>query len=213
MSWSGAFDMAGNVKEWIWNEARSGKHYILGGAWNEPTYTFYDADARSPFERSSNFGFRCAKYVLDGASTNAADPITTRIRDYRSEGPVSDQVFQVYKGLYSYDKSPLHAVVEPMQQTEDWSAEKITFDAAYGGERIIAFLLFLPTKASPPFQTVVHYTGVAPFYSRSSADLFSGYLDDFAFILKSGRAVMFPEFKGMFERWDDYTAHPKNSSF
>lgn len=133
MSWSGAFDMAGNVKEWISNEASSGKRYILGGAWNEPTYMFYNADARSPFERSANFGFRCAKYVLTGGKVKAADPVTAQVRDYSSEKPVSDQLFQVYKNLYSYDKTPLHAVVETLQETDHWKEEKITFDAAYGG--------------------------------------------------------------------------------
>jgi hypothetical protein len=37
-------------------------------------YMFNNADARSPFERSADFGFRCAKYVLTGAATKAADP-------------------------------------------------------------------------------------------------------------------------------------------
>jgi dienelactone hydrolase len=212
MSWSGAFDMAGNVKEWISNVARSDKRYILGGAWNEPIYTFYDSDARSPYERSDTFGFRCAKYVLEGASAKAADPVTLEVRDYRFEKPVSDQLFQVYKSLYSYDKMPLHAVVESLPQTADWKEEKITFDAAYGGERVIAYL-FLPKKASPPFQTVVHFTGAAALHDRSSANLSSGYLEDFDFIVKSGRAVIFPVFKGTFERWDDFNSHPRISSF
>ena len=51
MSWSGTYDMAGNVKEWCLNEAISGKRYILGGAWNEPDYMFNDVDARSPFPK------------------------------------------------------------------------------------------------------------------------------------------------------------------
>jgi eukaryotic-like serine/threonine-protein kinase len=213
MSWAGAFDMAGNVKEWTWNEASSDKRYILGGAWNEPTYMFYDADARSPFERSANFGFRCAKYVLTSESAKAADPITVQVRDYRSERPASDQLFQVYKSLFFYDKTPLHAVVEPIQQTDDWKQEKITFDAAYGRERIIAYL-FLPTRASPPFQTVVHFTGAAALYERSSANLLSGYLSDFDFIIKSGRVVMFPVYKGMFERWDDFKiGHRESGSY
>ena len=31
----GTHDMAGNVKEWVWNESSEGKRFILGGAWFE----------------------------------------------------------------------------------------------------------------------------------------------------------------------------------
>jgi len=199
MSWSGAFDMAGNVKEWISNEANPGQRFILGGAWNEPTFLFNNADARFPFERSANFGFRCAKYVATGATAKASDPVTLRARDYDREKPVSDQLFQVYKSLYSYDKTPLHAVVESTQLTEQWTLERIAYDAAYGNERITAYL-FLPRKASPPFQTVVFFPGANAIRTRSSEN--SPYLDNFDFILKSGRAVMFPLYKGTFERGD-----------
>ena len=160
--------MAGNVKEWCWNEADSGTRYILGGAWDEPVYLFNDADARSPFERSANFGFRCAKYALTGEAARAADPVTPQARDFNREKPVSDQLFQVYKSLYSYDKTPLHAVVESIQQTDDWKQEKVTFAAAYGNERMIAYL-FLPKKTSPPFQTVVYFPAAGAIRQRSSA--------------------------------------------
>jgi hypothetical protein len=140
MSWSGAYDMAGNVKEWCWNEANSGRRYIMGGAWDEPTYMFNNADARSPFERSANFGFRCAKYVSTGGAAKAADPVTLQARDFSREKLVSDALSRLYKSLYSYDKTPLHAVVESTEQTDGWKREKITFAAAYGNERIIAYL-------------------------------------------------------------------------
>jgi dienelactone hydrolase len=191
--------MAGNVKEWISNEAIPGTRFILGGAWNEPTYMFNNADARSPFERYSNVGFRCAKYISADGTSKAADPVTFLARDYGREKSVSEKVFQVYKSLYSYDKTPLHASVESTRQTNDWKLEKITYDAAYSNERITAYL-FLPKKASPPYQAVVFFPGANAVRTRSSEN--SPYLDNFDFILKSGRAVMFPLYKSTFERGD-----------
>ena len=37
----GAYDMAGNVKEWTLNATVDGRRYLLGGAWNEPGYLFF----------------------------------------------------------------------------------------------------------------------------------------------------------------------------
>jgi cephalosporin-C deacetylase-like acetyl esterase len=209
MSWSGAYDMAGNVKEWLWNEADSGKRYIMGGAWDEPSYFFNEPDARSPFERSANFGFRCAKYFSTGAEAKAADPITLQARDFRRERPVSQILFQAYKSQYSYDKTALHAVVESSDKTDEWTREKITFAAAYGNERVIAYL-FVPKKALPPFQTVLYFPAAGALRSRSSVDV--PQLDNFDFIIKSGRAVMFPVYKGTYERGDDYKGYHRATS-
>ena len=65
--------------------------------------------------------------------------------------------------------------------------------------------LFLPKKASPPFQAVVHFPGAAALYEHSSENL-QGFIEDFAFIIKSGRAVIFPAYKGTFDRWDNFLA-------
>ena len=200
MSWCGAYDMAGNVKEWCANQATSGRRYIMGGAWDDPTYMFNIPDARSPFERSSGLGFRCAEYASTGKEAEAAGaPITVQLRNYGSEKPISDQLFRAYKNQYSYDKTPLHAKVESVQQTEDWRQEKVSFDAAYAGERVTAYL-FLPKGASPPFQVVVYFPGAAAAHMRSSAEGFTICLPDFDFIIKSGRAVLFPVYKGTYER-------------
>jgi cephalosporin-C deacetylase-like acetyl esterase len=148
---------------------------------------------------------------LRGEQSKAEDPVPFQVRDYEVEKPVSDQVFRAYKSLYSYDKTPLHAVVEVLPETDDWKEEKITFDAAYGNERVIAYL-FLPKHASPPFQTIVHFNGAQAFYERSSDPLDPGFVADFDFLIKSGRALIFPVYKGTFERWDDFSSWPKASS-
>ena len=51
-----------------------------------------------------------------------------------------------------------------------WILEKIIFDAAYGGERVIAYL-FLPKNTAPPFQTVIYFPGAASMAQRSSKDI------------------------------------------
>jgi formylglycine-generating enzyme required for sulfatase activity/dienelactone hydrolase len=200
LSGFGTTDMAGNVKEWCLNEAQDGKRLILGGGFGEPNYMFNHTDTQSPWERQANFGFRCVR--LDSPPTAAAAAhLEVRIRDYRKEKPVADDVFKAYATLYAYDKGGLNAQVEPMVSMESSSLEKVTFDAAYGNERVTAYL-FLPKNASPPFQTVVYFPGVFAFMD-DKLDL-SSVEETRGFFLKSGRALIFPIYKGTYERRDGF---------
>jgi serine/threonine protein kinase/formylglycine-generating enzyme required for sulfatase activity/dienelactone hydrolase len=200
LSGFGTTDMAGNVKEWCLNEARDGKRLILGGGFGEPNYMFNHTDTQSPWERQANFGFRCVR--LDSPPTAAAAAhLEVRIRDYRKEKPVADDVFKAYAALYAYDKGELNAQVEPTVSMESSSLEKVTFDAAYGNERMTAYL-FLPKNASPPFQIVVYFPGVFAFMD-DKLDL-SGVEESRGFLLKSGRALVFPIYKGMYARRDGF---------
>lgn len=197
----GALDMAGNAKEWCWNLADSGKRFILGGAWDEPGYLFVDPDARSPWDRAANFGFRCAKYFPnDKLAADITGPWDIPTRDYSKETPVSDEVFRAYARLYAYDKIDLKAVTEAVDDaSEDWRREKITFTAAYGNERVIAYL-FLPKHSSPPFQTVIFFPGANALNERSSERDLSPRAFDF--LIANGRAVLHPVYKSTFERGD-----------
>src|ERR1035438_9141546 len=91
--------------------------------------------------------------------------------------------------------------MEETAMTEGWSRTKVTFDAAYGHERVTAYL-FLPKNASPPYQTVVYFPGGFAFLD-DKLDL-SGVEDARGFLLKSGRALIVPIYKGMYERRDGY---------
>ena len=83
--------------------------------------------------------------------------------------------------------------------------EKVSYAAAYGDERIPAYL-FLPKNAKPPYQVMVAFPGSAWFYERSSATTTD--FDRFTFIVRSGRAFLYPIYKSTFERArrlkDDY---------
>ncbi len=191
----GNYDMAGNVKEWVWNETGS-RRYILGGSWNDPVYLFSEPEAVSPFDRSATNGFRCARYTapLSTELTRSVDQIS---RDYSSEKPVSDDVFRVYKSFYSYDRGPLEAKTEAEDDTSPyWKKVKVSYRAAYGNERIPAFL-FLPRNASPPYQTVVYFPSSQAQIFTSSEELDTRWLD---FVIRSGRAALFPIYKETYER-------------
>jgi len=191
----GNYDMAGNAKEWCWN-ATGDKRYILGGAWSEPSYLFIDNDARSPFERAETFGFRCARY-LRPIPDNLKAPSNVKLRDYAIEKPASDEQFKFFQSLYAYDRTPLDQKVESVNETDhNWRLETITFNAAYEHERVTAYL-FVPPKAKPPFQTVVHFPGG---YALFVDKVDSTAVHPIRHFVQSGRAVLFPIYKGTFDR-------------
>ncbi len=202
----GAYDMAGNVREWCWNETSGGK-LMRGGAWNDNPYRFTELAGAPPFDRSSQNGFRCALYPDPEKIPESAFQMVKfgETTDFYKEKPVSEAIFQVYKEQFLYDKTDLNARLEVRNESsEDWIYERITFDAAYGNEHIIANL-FLPKNTPPPYQIVIYFPGSASVFQKSSEDLTSYY--EFpvflSFIVKNGRAVLYPVYKGTFERRDD----------
>jgi len=201
----GAFDMAGNVREWCSNETSLGR-LIRGGAWDDNDYMFGELSQAPATDRSAKNGFRCAYYPNPEKIPRAAFQAVKLkdVIDFYKSKPVPDSIFQVYKEQFSYDKTDLKAKVESRQENPaGWIKEKISFDAAYGGERVMAYL-FLPKNAAPPYQTIIYFPGTSSWYSQSSQDIESFY--EFtvflSFIVKNGRAVLYPVYKGTFERGD-----------
>ncbi len=202
MSSFGTHDMAGNAREWCWNKSSlSGQRLTLGGGWSDPPYMFTDKHYSQPsFDRSPMNGFRCVTYhETDENLTILKSPIKSKVpRDFMSEQPVSDQEFEIFKRMYAYDKTDLNAVIESEDHSKEiWIKQKISFDAAYGNERVIAYL-FLPNNIKPPYQVVVYFPGASALRMLSSTSLLT--LNNIDFIVRDGRAVIYPVFKGTYER-------------
>ena len=192
----GTSDMAGNVKEWCWNASGRG-HFLLGGAWNEHPYTFSEPDTKSAFDRAPVDGVRLVKYITPlPAEVTAQVRDVTVGRDARTLTPVSDEIFNVMRRQYAYDRGPLNVVVEATEQTETWRKHVVAFDTAYSGERMRAYL-FLPKTGPPPYETVVFFPAPDAFQLRSSRDM---SLSAMEFIVASGRAFLYPVYKGTYER-------------
>ena len=206
LSACGAFDMAGNVREWCFN-ANGEKRFIRGGAWSDPEYMFSQVDAKSPLDRSLTNGFRCVKYLTSGPSlTKSKEPVPlSRPRDYSRERPVSDVIFRIYEGLFYYDKIDLDPeIVLTDESPKYWIKQKVYYNAVRRGDRMFAYL-FLPKNVPPPYQTLIIFPGAGAFDIRSSEkgeNLWSWYTNDL--IIRSGRAVLYPVYQSMFERGDGY---------
>ena len=208
----GTADMAGNVKEWCLNAA--GAHrYIMGGAWNDPMYAFNDVDAYSPFARDTNYGFRCIKTDRpEDLSASVVSNIEFPSRDLRNAKPANEPVVQAWRRLlYSFDHGDLNVKVEAVDDSSpDWRMEKVSYAAAYSGERIPAYL-FLPKNAKPPYQVVLGFHGANAIYQRSSVNIVD-IISVFTFIMRSGRAFLFPVYKSTFERGDGLKSDISNTT-
>ena len=204
----GNYDMAGNVWEWCWNsvtligEDHINGRLISGGAWNSNYYSFKDQSPLPAFDRSIENGFRCVYYLdKDGIPETAfeAAPITF---DTAKIKPVSDEIFEIYRENFSYDKTELNEeIVVFDDRNKDWIEQKIIFDAAYGNEKVSGYL-FLPKNAAPPYQIVIYVPGLASMFQPTS-DNFTEYYEFplfLEFIVKTGRAAFYPIYKSTFER-------------
>lgn len=123
-------------------------------------------------------------------------PITTVERDPASLKPVSDDVYRVYVRQFDYDRTALDVVAEGTQDTPEWRREKVSVLSAYGKERLPIYV-FVPTSAKPPYQAVVFYPGANANVTTSSQNLALQWVD---FIVRSGRVLVYPVYKGTYER-------------
>jgi len=200
----GVYDMAGNVREWCENLASGGGRFILGGGWSDPPYGFTDGYAQPPADRSAINGIRLVRYLhTDDQIARAREPQPRAFTDYTREKPVADVVFDGYRHIFDYDRAALNARIDSRDTTQDdWIVERVSFDASYGGERMMAVLL-LPKGHTGPHQSVVYFPGSNVISMANSTERREQLA---SFVVKSGRAVVLPILKSTYERRDSLTS-------
>ena len=206
----GVYDMAGNVREWCDNLASGGGRFILGGGWSDPPYGFTDGYAQPPTDRSAINGIRLVRYLhTDDQLARAREPQPRAFTDYTREKPVADVAFEGFRHIFDYDRSPLNARIESRDTTQDdWIVERASFDAAYGGERMMAVLL-LPKGHTGPYQPVVYFPGSNVISMTNSTERREQLA---SFVVKSGRAIVLPILKSTYERRDSLISDIPNQT-
>ena len=208
----GTFDMAGNVREWTYNPVREERN-ILEGGWDDPEYmALHMWLPRPTFDRAPTNGIRLVNYRDEDVNIERAlAPLEPpSVSDFRAlASPPSDEEFEIYQRMFTYDPEPLEAYIEAVDTARHWVRETVSFRAAYGGERVLLHL-YLPRTGSLPYQTVVYWPGAGAL-AFTSIDQKSAQHQEF--IIRSGRAFAFVVFEGTLEREGDARAPSRSHRF
>ncbi len=202
LSTFGIYDLAGNAREWTFNQSGdSEQHFILGGGWSDPVYAFNDSFTQPALDRSDSNGFRCMSEVPGAtASADLHQSLSMAARDYNQEKPVDDATFAGFARQFVYDKTPPHAKVLKTIEHEAWQLDVVETDAGYNNERLLVYV-YVPRAHTRPLQPVVFFPGSNGIHEGTFDPSFiDGRVD---FIVKSGRALIYPVYKGTYQRQDD----------
>ena len=142
-------------------------------------------------------------------SAAAAQPLHRAVRDFIKERPVPDAVFAAYRQMYDYDRTPLDPAV-----LERWM--RATGLASWSGR-------MRPTPATAccststcrsgarsPIPAVVFFPGSNAIRDRALQNLAVAPID---FLIKSGRAVLYPVYKGTYQRSDSLPPTSRTAHF
>ena len=210
IGWTGTYDMAGNAREWCFNVADDGQRVIVGGGWNDLSY-YVENSVEEPhrvpaMNRAETNGLRLMSTIDESPAKMIAMRPVVDTAPVAIPDPVSDEVFAAKARDFEYDKVALNATVEETIDFRHWTRHLITFDGEQGEDRIPLYL-YLPHRDTSRHQTVLFWPGMTVQFLESVDD-FPLTLD---FLLRNGRAVALPVFKGTFQRrmstWPDWTTH------
>ena len=189
----GCYNMAGNVKEWCFNQSDDG-FAVTGGSWEDPAYMFAWYGSTPGFHTSPSLGFRCVRCTSPEDSARGT-MILDRETAVLSHNPVDEETFQSFLSHYQYDRAPLNPEIMEVEETPDWIKEKVSFSGV-NGDRIIAYV-YLPKRMVKPYQCINFIPGGNVFFA-SPVDYNAEWL--LAPHIKAGRAVLALVPKGAVER-------------
>ncbi len=199
----GTYDMAGNVREWSWN-IFGGRGLTLGGAFSDPAYSASSATPSPRFVRSELIGFRTIRLLNPRDMNPFGDPINRAPpKPQEFYKPFTDDQFRIYSKNFEVgymEQIPKIIYVDESHPT--WIKERIKIKVGYDNEEM-DILIFKPKKSFNKLESVIIYPGAN--YYRTPPDIDDVNPGEYGldFIIKSGRALVWPAYKGSMNRITD----------
>jgi tRNA A-37 threonylcarbamoyl transferase component Bud32/dienelactone hydrolase len=198
----GLYDVAGNVREWCSTPGTANTGRVaMGGGWEDPEYMMNNLVIRPDFDRTPSIGLSLFEFAdEDSIIARLSRPVSRSVRrDFRGFRAVSDAQFALYRSLFTYDQRALDARIDSTGVSDNFRWEKVSFTAAYGDERMIAYVV-LPRTGAGPFEPVVFWQPGAPISVKTGVPEGLVASDLYGFLAQKGRAVVVPLFKESYER-------------
>jgi formylglycine-generating enzyme required for sulfatase activity/dienelactone hydrolase len=196
----GTYNSAGNVREWVWNQAGD-LGLIQGSQWQ--SYGNYSQAITAPrMNRHETNGIRLVQNLAsEPFNERLLAPIDLLYDDpFVSREPVSDEAFEVMRFQFTAPKrEPLEVQVERVEETQLWTADEHSLK--FSESETFVIYLFKPTSGQPPYQTIVYGPPAnAARPGQLNREAIPGQAANFSYILRSGRAVALPIWAATYER-------------
>ena len=196
----GTYDMAGNVSEWSWN-IFGGRGLTLGGNFSDPAYSASSATPSPRFVRSANIGFRTVRLLNPRDLNPFGDPIERQApKPAEFYKPFTDEEFKLYSRNFEVGSIDLNPKVIYVDETHPvWVKERIQLNVGYNNEKMDV-LIFKPKNVVGSIDSVILYPGANYYRTPPTIDEVDPGEYGLDFVIKSGRALIWPAYKGSMNR-------------
>ncbi len=200
MSAAGAYNMAGNVREWCLNQLGD-KRFAMGGKWDEPQYVLFNAIPIDPWDRSEGNGFRCMR-MPEGARVQ--EEFLKPLGQYAFEANrnrYTKEALQATLGVFSAgSRSDFMAKVESSDTGHrHFDQENLTIAGPGTINSQLPIIIQKPKTGAGPWPAVIFQSGIDSLYLDDPDD---GLVEWSQFIPQSDRILVRPILTGMYFRND-----------
>jgi dienelactone hydrolase len=200
MSSAGAYNMAGNVREWCLNQ-RGDLRFAMGGKWDEPEYVLFNAIPVDPWDRAEGNGFRCMR-IPDGQTIQ--DEFLQPIGEYRFEANRERFTKQGIEAALGFFRAPPTPDFDPIvdkidEENRHYVKEELTVAAPGTPGNRLPIIIQKPKSGDGPWPAVIFQSGTDALYL---SDPDQGLVEWSQFVPQSGRILVRPILSGMYYRND-----------